>query len=181
MSEPPLPKRKSNRLAGWDYGDPGVYFLTLCVKDRRQILGRVVGASCARPPEVCLSPAGRLADSELQKWSSCYPGVSIDKYVVMPNHIHVLLRIENVESGRAQLAPTGAGGEVGESGRAQLAPTVSRMVQQFKGAVTKQLGSKIWQKSFHDHIVRDEQDYLALWQYIDGNPSKWQEDRYYEA
>ena len=66
-----------------------------------------------------------------------------------------------------------------EKGRAQLAPTVSRIIQQFKGAVTKRIGISVWQKGFYDHIIRNESDYLRIWQYIDTNPAKWQEDCYY--
>ena len=60
-----------------------------------------------------------------------------------------------------------------------VAPTVSTVVQQFKGVVTKQIGHSVLQKLFHDHVVRNEQDYLKIWQYIDGNPSKWEEDCFY--
>ena len=90
-----------------------------------------------------------------------YPLVYIDHYVVMPNHVHILLRIDT------------------DCGRAMHAPTASRVIQQMKGIVTKQLGGSIWQKSFYDEIVRSEQDYLAYWNYIEGNPSKWAEDKYF--
>lgn len=60
-----------------------------------------------------------------------------------------------------------------------LAPTISRIIQQFKGYVTKQIGKSIWQKLFYDHIIRDEDDYIIKIQYIENNPSKWFEDKYY--
>lgn len=60
-----------------------------------------------------------------------------------------------------------------------VAPTISRAMQQFKGAVTKRIGQTIWQKGFYDHIIRDEADYLRIWDYIDTNPAKWAEDEYY--
>ena len=60
-----------------------------------------------------------------------------------------------------------------------LAPTISKVVQQMKGYVTKRLGESIWQKLFHDHIVRGDADYREIWNYIEGNPSKWEEDCFY--
>ena len=58
-------------------------------------------------------------------------------------------------------------------------PTVSQIIRMMKETVTKQVGQKIWQKGFYDHIIRNESDYLRVWQYIDENPAKWPEDEYY--
>ncbi len=93
--------------------------------------------------------------------NTVYECVFVDNYVIMPNHIHLLIRIEN------------------DSRRTQFAPTVSRIIKQFKGSVTKQLGMSVWQKGFYDHVVRDEYDYQVRWQYIDENPPKWAEDELY--
>ena len=91
--------------------------------------------------------------------SEKYEKVSVDKYVIMPNHIHLIIVMQN--------------------GRTQFSPTVSRIIKQFKGKVTKQVGFCIWQKSFYDHIIRDENDYLRIWEYIENNPYKWTEDKYF--
>ena len=147
-------KRKPNRLENFDYSQNGVYFITICAKDRKPILS-AVGANFVRPTKI-----GTVVENEINRISSIYDSVSIDKYVIMPNHIHLLIRIEN-------------------NGRTQFAPTISRIIKQFKGSVTKQLGESIWQKSFYDHIIRDEYDYLAKWKYIDDNPAKWAEDELY--
>jgi REP element-mobilizing transposase RayT len=88
----------------------------------------------------------------------------VDHYTVMPNHIHLLLQINTDENGRAMLAPT-----------------ISIVVQQLKGVVSKQVGQSIWQKLFHDHVIRGEKDYLKIRQYIDNNPALWKEDCFYEA
>ena len=117
-----------------------------------------VGANCVRP---ILSEIGQIVENEMTVLSNTYEDVIVDKYIVMPNHIHMIIFIS------------------AESGRTQFAPTVSRMVKQFKGSITKQIGRSIWQKSFHDHIVRNETEYLEIWQYIDENPIKWSEDKYY--
>lgn len=120
-----------------------------------------VGASIARPNPP-LSPCGKIVDKAIRNIPSIYPAISVDHYVVMPNHIHLLLQINTDESGRAMLAPT-----------------VSAVIQQLKGIVTKQIGCSIWQKLFHDHVIRNEADYRKIWQYIDSNPSKWKEDCFY--
>lgn len=77
----------------------------------------------------------------------------------MPNHVHLLLMIQ----------PDG-------SGRTQFAPTLSRVVKQFKGAVTKRIGEPVWQRSFYDRIVRNQESYQEIWRYVDENPLKWQLD-----
>lgn len=157
-----LPKRKKMRLEGFDYSSCGAYFVTVCVSGRKPILWRV-GANCVRPNEkIPLSNTGVIIDNEIQKLSTVYENVKVDKYCIMPNHIHIILFILSDENGRTQFAPT-----------------LSRIIKQFKGSVTKQLGFSIWQKSFYDKIIRSDKSYLEVWQYIDENPFKWAEDEYY--
>lgn len=156
-----LPRRKPNRIPEYDYSLPGAYFVTICTKDRRNLFWENVGASIARPQDVRLSPYGRIVNEAILNIPNHYPAVSVDHYTVMPNHIH-LLQINTDEGGRAMLAPT-----------------VSVVVQQMKGYVTKQIGYSVWQKLFHDHVIRGEQDYQKIWEYIDHNPMKWVEDCFY--
>ena len=106
-----------------------------------------------------MSWIGKIVESAIEEIPNHYENVLLDRYVIMPDHIHLLLRIEN-ENGRAMLAPTAS-------------TSVSEIVRQMKGYVTKQCGRAIWQRSYYDHIIRNEQDYLEIWQYIEGNPSKW--------
>ena len=157
-----LPKRKSIRLNGYDYSSCGAYFITLCTKDKKKLFWNSVGANCVRPNEAPLSEIGKLVDFEINKISSIYDAVLIDKYVVMPNHIHMIIMILSDEYGRPQVAPT-----------------VSRIVKQFKGSISKQIGFPVFQRSYHDHIIRNQSDYDEIWQYIDENPLKWQSDCYY--
>ena len=156
------PARKPNRLSQYDYSTPGAYFITICTKDKRCILGSVVGASIARPERVALSAVGKIVEKAILQIPAHYPAVTVDQYVVMPNHVHLLLQIHTDESGRPMVAPT-----------------VSRIMQQMKGAVTKQIGQSIWQKLYHDHVIRGENDYLKIWQYIQSNPAKWQDDCFF--
>ncbi len=158
-----LPKRKPNRLKYYDYSSAGAYFVTVCTKDRKCLLGRIiVGATIDRPYEIVLSNEGIIADKAINNISEIYPSVTVDNYIVMPNHVHLLLQIHCCDNGRATHAPT-----------------ISTVIQQMKGYVSKQAGYPVWQKLFHDHIIRNESDYLKIWEYIENNACKWEEDCFY--
>mgnify|MGYP000764389331 FL=1 len=166
------PKRKGNRLTDYDYSRNGAYFITICTQGRQQILWESdtfteddnVGASIARPQRApTLSKTGKVVEQCIWEIPAHYPHISVEKYAVMPNHIHLLLLIQREPDGRPMVAPT-----------------VSTVMQQFKGIVSKQLSRSIWQKSFHDHIVRTEHGYAQIWQYIDTNPQLWHKDCFYE-
>jgi len=159
------PERKNIRLTNHDYSTAGYYFITICTKDRRMALGSVipnVGAIINRPSSgVELSEYGKIAEAAIIEIPIHYQDVTVDKYVIMPNHIHLILVITR---GRLVIAPT----------------NVSVIIQQLKRYISKQIGYSIWQKSYYDHIIRDEADYMAIWRYIDDNPAKWQEDEYFQ-
>jgi REP element-mobilizing transposase RayT len=159
-----LPQRKPHRLKNYAYNTPGAYFLTLCTENKNCILWERVGASIARPQTPQLSHYGRIVDASIREIPLHYPSISLDHYVVMPNHIHLLLQIHTDPHGQPLDSPT-----------------VSRVVQQLKGSITKQIGHSIWQKLFHDYVIRGEADYLKIWQYIDTNPIRWAEDCFYPA
>ena len=154
-----LPKRKSPRLPGYDYSRKGYYFVTICVRQKRCILSRVVGRGLA-PAEICLTKYGEAAKKELLALESRYPDVRIDKYVIMPNHIHAILYLDDA---------------AGASPR----PTLMDVVCAFKSLTTRCCGTSLFQTSFHDHVIRGEEDYRKIWEYIDTNPNKWAEDCFY--
>ena len=160
------PVRKANRLSGFDYSSPNVYFITICTLEKRCILWShspaPVGATNGRPPCSHLSPAGMHVHSAIEAISLIYPAVSVINYVIMPNHIHMLLHIRGAEGGRPMVAPT-----------------VSRVIAQMKGAAVKAFGQLLWQKGFHDHVVRTEAALQSIWTYIDGNPYAWELDCFY--
>lgn len=151
-----LPCRKRNRLKHYDYSSCGAYFITICTSDRRNYFWNGVGATIGRPQDVDLSQYGKLVDEAINNIPSIYPALKLDHYVIMPDHIHLLLII------RAD-----------EYGRPMVAPTISRVVQQLKGYITKRIGHSIWQKLFFDHVIRNRQDYEEHVKYICDNPVKW--------
>ena len=168
-----LPKRKNIRLREYDYSEPGAYFITICTKNKEKIFWsgeldvqkfewKLVGAHCVLPHGLPLSQAGIIVEQALQKWNETYDNVYLSSYIIMPNHLHLMVVIQH-----------------GEGGSTQCSPTVSRMVKLFKESVTKQFGEKIWQVSFYDHIIRDKHDYEEISKYIYENPLKWEFDELY--
>jgi len=160
------PERKNIRLQKYDYNSNGAYFITICIKNGQMLLGTIeicppvsnyVGTNCVRP---LLSEIGTVIEKELIILSNAYESVSVEKYVIMPNHIHMIIMITN-------------------GGRTQFVPTISRIIKQFKGSITKKLGTSIWQPRFYDRIIRSKEEYLRIWQYIDENPARWTEDEYF--
>ena len=167
------PKRKSLRLQDYDYAADGAYFVTFCAKSRTYVFWEDVGTN-SPPEEIPLSDIGKIVDMGIQQIETIYHGVSIDKYCIMPDHIHMLVSLYNYEEDSVlqtgeQCSPLhGAGANIKETHN----PTISRIVKQLKGVVTKSIGRSIWQKSFVDRIIRNERGYRAVWEYIHCNPIK---------
>ena len=161
----PRPQRKPTRLPFFNYNEAGTYFLTLCAKDKRCILGRVLdGADETQSPTMQLSRTGIIVQNQIQTMVDFYSNVKIDRFVVMPNHIHLLL---SIRGDKKETTLTNA--------------IIPSFVSTLKRFTNKQAGADLWQRSFHDHIVRNEQDYLRIWQYIDSNAAKWKMDCFYTA
>ncbi len=163
-----LPERKQIRIEDYDYSTPGAYFITVCTANRDRIFwsdrrgelrspaDNVQTGDQRSPLPVELSDIGKIVDEEIQKMNTVYDAVRVDKYCIMPDHIHFILSIDSDENGRTQFSPT-----------------ISRVIKQFKGSITKQVGRPIWQKSFYDHGIRNQQDYDEIWEYIENNPLKY--------
>ena len=150
INEERFPVRKNPRLKQFDYASRAYYFVTICAKNKACIFGS---------PQA-LSNAGSIAEAALQSTETHFPTVKVDKFVVMPNHVHAIIILE------------------------EGSPGLSAIVGQYKAAVTKHIhkwdpAATVWQTSFHDHIIRNQADYQRIWQYIDTNPVKWSEDCFY--
>ncbi len=185
-----FPQRISNRLTEFDYSQNGAYFVTICTKNMQNLFWNEcsndyeigtdsVGANSVRPftHNVVLSDIGKFVNEYILKIPTIYKHVQIDKYVIMPNHIHMIIIINGDDSGngRTMFAPTNMRQRCEQSDK----PTISRIIKHMKSKVSKQIGYSIWQRSYYDHIIRNQLDYERIWQYIDNNPSKWELDEYY--
>ena len=167
--EDKLPKRKHPRLKGFDYSSNGAYFITICTEKRKQLLSNIVGAGVIDSPSVLLKRCGEIVDRQINSIASFCSNVFVDAYVIMPNHVHILLRILNDENGQSGTpAPTSRGSSV-----------LSRFVSTLKRFSNKEIGENIWQRSFHDHIIRDRNDYEEIYRYICENPLSWEKDELY--
>lgn len=145
----PRPKRRSPRLQAYDYATEGAYFITVCSDARACLFGEVVGS------EVRLSPAGEVVASEWRQVGIRWSSVRLDVFVVMPNHLHGILWLD--QAGQDPPLPT--------------------LVGLFKSGASRKIGRSIWQRSFHDRVIRDEVELTAIRQYIKGNPLRWGVDR----
>ncbi len=172
-----LPNRKPNRIKDYDYNQNGAYFVTICTQDRKHILSKIfVGTplpGCPQKPATELLWHGKVANAIIMNISEKYPQVSVDNYVIMPDHIHLLLRIDTV--GEAFRLP-----ENDHNGTGNPSPTISNIIGWYKYQTTKQInliqntpGTPIFQRSFYDHVIRNQADYNEIWEYIDNNPQKW--------
>jgi REP element-mobilizing transposase RayT len=162
-----MTNRKRPRLQNYDYNQNGVYFITFCTKHRLPILSVSVGRDdpARHPPVFELSEIGKNVDKYINSIPEHHPDTTVDKYVIMPNHVHLLLHLECNASG----AP----------GSSRPTMTIPRIIAVIKRFSNKDSGMSLWQPSYYDHIIRDENDYLIRWKYIDDNPAKWLEDEYY--
>ena len=154
-----VPKRKSTRLYGYDYSSNGAYFVTVCTRGREKLLCDIVGEGLCALPQVRLTETGEIVEESIAYINSAYDNVKIDKHVIMPNHIHLLITID------------GSGGH-GD-------PPLQTVVGGLKSYTTHKYGGVLWQRSFYDHVIRNREDYEDVWRYIDTNPVRWQEDKFY--
>lgn len=150
-----VPKRKSTRIPGFDYSSENYYFVTICTHEKKCIFGTVEN----------LNTLGRIAERDLRELDIHYHGVHIDKMVVMPNHIHAIIVI-------------------GCESKDMAYPSLNTIIGQCKSGVTRKIRDiapemVVWQRSYHDHVIRNHSDYEKIWNYIDGNPQKWMDDCYY--
>ena len=165
------PERKSIRLKAYDYSSTGYYFITICTHERAKLFGEIVGADSISA-RLILNKAGKMIDDLYHDTINRFPNVVSAKHIVMPNHFHGIIAIERADM--------------------ESAPTLSEIIQSFKRNTTVKyidavkkgefppFNKRIWQRNYYDHIIRDEADYSAVWQYIDDNPAKWTEDEYFQ-
>jgi len=149
--------RKVNRAKPYDYSTSGAYFVTICTNGRAKILGEIVGDGFPVP-----KPAGRIAEELIRRIPEKYADVWVDQYVIMPDHIHILLQIGQ------------------QKGTGNPSPTLGNVIGWYKYQATKEIneysgcqGQRVFQRSYYDHVIRNQQDYDEVWQYIENNPRKW--------
>ena len=143
-----LPQRKPNRIPNYDYSENGAYFVTICTQDRKPVLSAIVGDDAHIVPK----PYGQIVEKYIRN------APEIEKYVIMPDHIHMIIRLDSGTMWAS--SPT-------KSNR------IASIVRSIKTLTTKEIGKPIFQRSYYDHVIRNQQDYDETWEYIENNPQKW--------
>ena len=170
-----LPERKNNRLKDYDYSQAGYYFITICTYNKQSIFGEIIDGIME------LNEIGRIIEFHINRLNSLYNEIYLDKYVIMPNHIHMIIIIK-YSNGISHVP-------INKKDPSKMA--LPKIIQTFKSSITKdykkQIKSgmytmcplQIWQKSYYDHVIRNYKEYEEIWKYIEENPLKWSLDQYY--
>jgi REP element-mobilizing transposase RayT len=166
-------ERKHIRLRNYDYSRSGYYFVTVCTQRRKEWFGK------GRDGEIDLNIFGKIVGDLWTEIPEHFPYVGIDKFAVMPNHVHGILIIEQDLVGNAYMRSL----QQNSLRQNRTKMSLSKVVQQYKASVTRRINSLetdirfAWQKSFYDHIVRSEKSLDLIREYIQNNPLKWELDR----
>ena len=177
---PNIHNRKAIRLKDYDYSQEGLYFITICSHNKECIFGEIVGAGSSRPtdnllmdinePKIILNKNGIIIKNEYINLRNKYRNIKCHEYVIMPNHFHCIIEIIKDQMG-------------GKT------PPLPEIIGYFKFQTTKKYNEilkiknekflSLWQRNYFENIIRNEKRYLQIVEYIENNPLKWVEDRYY--
>jgi REP element-mobilizing transposase RayT len=189
--------RRSIRLKGYDYSQAGAYFVTICTHGMQHLFGEIING------EMYFNEIGQIAYNEWLKTPEIRPYVSLDVFVIMPNHMHGIIVLNDDHIPRTgvlhtpqshiplsnisekDVCDTPASNQgVFDTPLRSPSHNIGAIVRGYKSAVTKQINllnetGTIWQRNYHEHIIRNEKSYLLISNYIIDNPTKWQNDKFY--
>ena len=161
------PRRKNLRLRNYDYSQAGYYFVTICTKDKQKLLSSIVKGSSIDAATVELTSIGKEIVKTIDFIENQGAHILFDKYVIMPNHLHAIIVLLGLPGGDGT-------------------PPLQKIIGQLKSftnrrynEINRTKGLILWQRSFYDHIIRDDKEYQEIWNYIDANPAKWEKDKYH--
>ena len=185
-----LPKRKNIRLIGYDYSKNGAYFITICAQDRLNIFGEIIDG------RMVINNAGQMVINIYMELENEFENIKLDKFTLMPNHFHCIINIVgaglvsakeknrvdikpnrvDIKPNRVDIKPTPTIGDIICSFKSR---TTLEYINGVKNGIYPPYNKRIWQRNYYDHIIRNEREYIKIWDYIDINPLKWNEDCYY--
>ncbi len=190
---PEIHKRHSIRLKNFDYSREGLYFITICCKNREHLFGEIVDG------KMILNDIGEIANNEWMKTTAVRGNVVLHHFVVMPNHFHAIVKIthrdndDNISNIRRGVlhtpfdndddngvcnTPLSSEGVCNTPLRSP-SQTLGAIIRGYKSAVSKMAGFSVWHRNYHEHIIRNENAYYRISEYIKNNPQKWNEDCFY--
>lgn len=181
---------ESNRWQNWDYSAPGSYFITICIEDREEILGKIAIG------KMQLSAYGEIVKNEFVQMGNYNERAVLDEWVIMPNHVHCIITLKNWDGiggdnnvpvekiQEFSLPPTSpTDNDIVEYRRLRRKMLIPLLEGKFKMLTSKQInllrntaGQKTWQSNYYDHVIRDNDEYHRIKQYIINNPAKWHND-----
>ena len=206
--DPNIHHRRSIRLKGYDYSQAGLYFITICCEDRICRFGEIVGAGfnpahdgIRQPqgfvPTMQLNEYGQIAYNEWAKLPERFTNFELDVFQIMPNHVHGIISLNDVGATLA-VAPNDTNAQTGQPHTANKGqpqglplPTIGDIVGAYKSLVANEClkifktknetMGKLWQRDYYEHIIRDEQSYQRISEYIINNPAKWKDDKFHKS
>lgn len=161
-------QRKSPRLPGYDYATEGAYFVTVCTQERRHLFGTV------RDGDMHLNPAGEMIASWWRALPEKFPDVVLDCAVVMPNHTHAVIVINRAHTPESTTS-------LPDALHALKTMTTNAYIHGVRNQNWEAFPGKLWQRSYHDHIIRDESGLNRIRHYVATNPARWQDDTFYAS
>lgn len=185
---PKIHHRRSIRLKGYDYSQAGLYFVTICIKNRECLFGEIANG------QMILNDPGKMVEIEWIKLPKRFKNIELHEYIVMPNHFHAILEIRRdnprgypIEGQPQGIAPTIAPTTIptetknktlGDIIGAFESITTVEYIRGVKNNNWQPFDGKLWQRNYWEHIIRNEQEYYRISQYIINNPSKWNDDKF---
>ena len=167
-----LPCRKSIRLKNYDYSDNGYYFVTICTQNREKLFGEIVGATLSGRP----NNPDKIVTKWLLKLENKFKDIKIDEYIVMPNHVHFIIKTTGEHTGST-------GDHTGSPLRDIIGwfktMTTNEYISGVKDGRFMPFKGHLWQRNYYEHIIRNYDDYLNIAEYIQNNPLKWEKDKLY--
>ena len=154
--------RRSIRLKEYDYSKEGMYYITICTQNRECILSEIVGAhDCA---QIELTQIGKIVKEELLRTNEININIKIHEYIIMPNHVHMIINIYANEYRVQSCTPT---------------KTIGNVIRGIKSSISAKIGYPIWQRNYYEHIIRNEKELYKIIEYIQYNPINWKNDNNY--
>ncbi|MCA9408484.1 MAG: transposase [Candidatus Omnitrophica bacterium] len=168
-----IQRRKSIRLKNYDYRQEGAYYITVCTFEKIEIFGHIMDG------KMVLNDIGKIVYDEWKNTEKLRPNVLLDAFIVMPNHIHGIIIMN------WSMSDDTIKNDVPNKFRSP-SQTIGSIVRGFKSVSTKRINiyrnspsRYVWQRNFHDHIIRNEKDFNRIREYINNNPKQWDYDQYH--
>lgn len=181
---PEIHHRKSIRLKGYDYSKAGAYFITICCEKHKCRFGKIIEKDM--DAKMILNDFGTIAYQQWEKLPDRFTNIELDVFQIMPNHMHWIIFLTDYVSwtGASPACTNGVNDEkpkdVGDIVGAYKSLVSNECLEIFKKKYPAKMMGKLWQRNYHEHIIRDEESYNRISEYIINNPANWKKDKYFE-